>query len=427
MSECKDVNVRGPVRLVVSVVVVAVVAGLGWALMPKGSKSSPAKQTGATASGPESATKSAAASHEQGKAEPVSAHAVREPFVAGRLLVGDPAPALSIQRWYIGEPRERLEPGFVHVVDLWATWCGPCVRAMPELTALQAEYKGKGLRVLGVSIDEAKNAEEQVENFIEKRRETIGFDIALDDGRTVQDWLAAAGRSSIPSSYVVDQHGTVAWIGHPEERDAGSDETRMERVISELLDGTFDLEAATAEARQSIEKDRAAQADAERVQVLMDEMGQAWAEGDRDKAIDVIDRIVAMDAKAGAELAVRKAEILLYELGRTEEATAFVVEMIQGPYIDDAETLLRFSSLLSGDLDPGPDGRQAAVAAAELAVGVVGDDPSVLAQLGHAQFVAGEVDEAIETMTRARDLCDEESGMYGVLDDLVDEYQRAND
>lgn len=425
MSESKDAMMKGPVRLVVSVVVVAVVAGLGWTLVPKGSKPSPAQQTSAI--GTEHASENAEASQEPIAKEPVSAHKEREPFVPGRLLVGDPAPALSIQKWYIGEPRERLEPGFVHVVDLWATWCGPCVRAMPELTALQAEYKGKGLRVLGVSIDEAKNAEEQVENFIEKRRETIGFDIALDDGRTVQDWLTAAGRSSIPSSYVVDQQGTIAWIGHPQERDAGTDKTRMERVITELLDGTFDLESATKEARREIEQERAAEADAERVQELMDEMGEAWSDGDRDKAIAVIDTIVALDAKAGADLAVRKAEILLYELGRNEEATAFVSEMIQGPYINDAETLLRFSSLLSGELDPGPDGREAAVAAAQLAVGVVGDDPNVLAQLGHAQFVAGEIDEAIETMTRARDLCDEESGMYEVLDDLVSEYQRAND
>jgi len=427
MSECKAVDVRGPVRLVVSVVVVTVVAGLGWAMMPKGSKSAPAKQTAESVPTSDQDTATAVAPPEPSKAEPVAKHAEREPFVEGRLLVGDPAPALSIQRWYIGEPRERLEPGFVHVVDLWATWCGPCVRAMPELTALQAEYRGKGLRVLGVSIDEAKNAEEQVENFIEKRHETIGFDIALDDGRTVQDWLTAAGRSSIPSSYVVDQQGTIAWIGHPQERDAGSDVTRMERVIQELLDGTFEMEAATKEARKEIEQERAAEADAERVKELMDEMGQAWADGDRDKAIAVIDRIVEMNPEAGAELAVRKAEILLYELGRKEEATAFVVEMIQGPYIDNADTLLRFSSLMSGELDPGPDGRQAAVAAAQLAVGVVGDDPSVLAQLGHAQFVAGEVDQAIETMTRARDLCDEESGMYEVLNDLVGEYQRAND
>ncbi len=420
-------SMRGPVRLVISVGVVVLVAGLGWALMPKGASPTPSKRTNSATTRSAASESLAEEAHDSARSEPVSSMAEREAFVPGRLLVGDPAPALSIGRWYIGEPRERLEPGYVHVVDLWATWCGPCVRAMPELTVLQAKYKGKGLRVLGVSIDEARNAEEQVERFIEKRRETIGFDIALDDGRTVQDWLTAAGRSSIPSSYVVDQHGTVAWIGHPQEQDPGSDETRMETVIRELLDGTFDLDSVTREARKEIRREQEAAAELERVQSLMDEMSAAWAEGERLKAIEVIDRIIAIDPSAGAELAVRKAEILLYELGQPADATAFVIEMIQGPYIGDAETLLRLSTLLSGDLDPGEEGRQAAVAAAQLAVGVVGDEPNVLAQLGHAQFIAGETDDAIETMIRARDLCQEGSGMYEVLDDLVTHYQRSGD
>ena len=50
-----------------------------------------------------------------------------------------------------------------------------------------------------------------------------------------------------------------------------------------------------------------------------------------------------------------------------------------------------------------------------------------LAQLGHAQFVAGDVQDAIDTMIRARDLCSEDSGMYEVLNDLVGEYQRSRD
>lgn len=420
-------SMKRPVGLIVSLGVVVVVAVLGWALVPKGQKTAPgALNEGAVRGNTENNTP-ATVKPEPPTVEPVSTTPGREPFAPGRLLVGDPAPSLSIKRWYLGEPRESLTPGHVHVVDLWATWCGPCVRAMPELTALQSEYRDKGVRVLGVSIDEARNAEEQVERFIEKRSDTIGFDIALDDGRTVQDWLTAAGRSSIPSSYIVDQEGTLAWVGHPQATDPKTGQPMMRTVIDGLIDGTYDLEAATAEARKEILKEREKEQSAERVQGLMGEMNEAWASGDRERTMEIIDRVIEMSPESGTELAVRKAEILLYELNRGADASAFVQKMIEGPYADDSDTLLRFSTLLSGELDPGPDGRRAAVDAAQLAVEIIGDDPNALAQLGHAQFVAGHVQDAIDTMVRARDLCPEDSGMYEVLDDLVGEYQRSND
>ena len=424
-------STQRPVRLIVSLCVVALVVALGWALVPKGRPSTPTapakgEPSHAAAAQGEDEGPSEAADSTRPELEPVSMTPGREPFVPGRLMVGDPAPGLSIRRWYLGEPRDSLTPGHVHVVDLWATWCGPCVRAMPELTALQAEYRDKGVRVLGVSIDEARNAEEQVERFLEKRSDTIGFDIALDDGKTVEDWLRASGRSSIPSSYVVDQEGTVAWIGHPQQQDPKTGKTEMVTVIEGLLSGTFDMEAATAEARGEILKEREKAKSAERVQELMEEMGQAWASGDREKTMEMIDRVIEMSPESGAELAVRKAEILLYELNRGEDASAFVRTMIEGPYLEDAETLTQLSSLMSGELDPGPEGRQAGVDAARRAVELIGEEPNALAQLGHAQFVAGDIEDAIEAMTKARDLCPPDSGMYEVLNDLVNDYERAN-
>lgn len=47
--------------------------------------------------------------------------------------------------------------GKAMLVNFWAPWCGPCVQEMPELSALQAEYAGKSLQIIGVGIDSPAN------------------------------------------------------------------------------------------------------------------------------------------------------------------------------------------------------------------------------------------------------------------------------
>src|SRR5688572_5849661 len=48
--------------------------------------------------------------------------------------------------------------GKVVLIDFWASWCGPCRRANPELAVLYSKYKDKGFEIFGVSIDDEKKA-----------------------------------------------------------------------------------------------------------------------------------------------------------------------------------------------------------------------------------------------------------------------------
>ncbi len=52
------------------------------------------------------------------------------------------------------------------IVNFWAPWCGPCVEEMPELSALQAEIRGKNVQVIGIGIDSPANIAE----FAEKNK-----------------------------------------------------------------------------------------------------------------------------------------------------------------------------------------------------------------------------------------------------------------
>jgi thiol-disulfide isomerase/thioredoxin len=95
--------------------------------------------------------------------------------------------------------------GRVLVLDFWATWCGPCRRAMPMLDKLQQDNTAD-LVVLGIS-DEPENT---VRKFLSSKAH--GYSNSTDTGRTVNNALQIRG---IPHVVVMSTDGTVRWQGNP--------------------------------------------------------------------------------------------------------------------------------------------------------------------------------------------------------------------
>lgn len=156
-------------------------------------------------------------------------------------LIGKPPPPIKVAKWVKGEPLANFEKGRVYVVDLWATWCGPCKAAIPHLTKLARENKGK-VEVIGVSILEAqKNPSdstyiEGVEKFVAKMGDRMDYRVASDtpDKQMCDTWFKPAGTAGIPTAWIIDQQGLVAWIGIGDPND-------VERIVGQVLAGTFDL------------------------------------------------------------------------------------------------------------------------------------------------------------------------------------------
>lgn len=92
--------------------------------------------------------------------------------------------------------------GSVVVLDFWASWCAPCRASFPSLDALQAKYQSQGLRVVGLTLEEDKDA---VIGFLESV--PVRFTIARDpSGRAGEAFDVVA----MPTTFLLDRDGRVA-------------------------------------------------------------------------------------------------------------------------------------------------------------------------------------------------------------------------
>ena len=119
--------------------------------------------------------------------------------------VSDAAIAAYKAKWLDGSPFEiSQEKGSVVLLNVWATWCGPCRFEIPELDKLHTQYAGRGFKVVGVSIDEGGASD--VKPFVDEHK--IGYPIAIDPEGKLATIL---NTTVIPTSVLIDRKGNVVW------------------------------------------------------------------------------------------------------------------------------------------------------------------------------------------------------------------------
>ena len=118
--------------------------------------------------------------------------------------------------------------GKVLLVNLWATWCGPCRRETPELVKLHKEYQARGVEMVGLSTEDPIASAQSVHDFVQQ------FQVDYEVGWATRDVAIAlmqlSGRSSIPQSFIITRSGRI------KKQFIGFDPTRTPPLLKQALE-----------------------------------------------------------------------------------------------------------------------------------------------------------------------------------------------
>lgn len=131
----------------------------------------------------------------------------------------------------INEKNFRLADfqGKVVVINLWASWCGPCRSEVPEYEKVRTEFESRGVAFIGLTTEDPRAATERVQRFL--RDVKFGFRLGWADRELARTLMN--GRNAIPQTIVVDSEGRV--VSHWEGYTARSSGNRLTRTIQQAL------------------------------------------------------------------------------------------------------------------------------------------------------------------------------------------------
>jgi len=328
------------------------------------------------------------------------------------LKIGDAAPKLQVAQWVQGEPVKEFKPGTVYIVEFWATWCGPCRASIPHLNQWWQTFKDKGVVVIGQDVWEPDDS--AVAPFVKKMGDKMTYRVALDDkgqdknGAMAATWMAAAGQSGIPTAFIVNQQGRIAWIGHPMELD--------EKLLNDILAGHYDVDKAAAEYEQR-------QQNQEKLMDLSKKLSASLKQKDWDAAeatVAEMEKLLPAGERDG--LGVVRFQILL---GRKDYAGAYkLAGSLSDAHPDDAS--LQNELAWSIAAQPGLEKRDLTLAekmAGRANQATRGKEPVILDTLARVQFMSGKTNEAVATEQKAVNLA--EDPVKAKLQKFLTSYQQG--
>ena len=317
-----------------------------------------------------------------------------------KLTVGDPAPKLQVAKWVQGDPVKAFDTNHVYIVEFWATWCGPCRASIPHLNELWQKFKDRGLIAIGQDVWEQN--EDGVAPFVKKMGGQMTYRVALDDksretnGIMAVTWMKAAEQNGIPTAFVINRQGRIAWIGHPMELD--------EKILEAVLADKFDLAKAAADYEQQ-------QLENQKWMAVNKKLREAMKQNKWDDAATTLDEILKMSPKFQDGYTSTRLQILL---GQKKYAEAWqLAESFSDAHPKNAGQQNALAWVIA--TQEGVDPRNLVLAekiAGRANEAAQGKEAAILDTLARIQFMNGETNEAVATEQKALNIAPDEQKAF---------------
>ncbi|MBU8907856.1 TlpA family protein disulfide reductase [Desertibacillus haloalkaliphilus] len=113
--------------------------------------------------------------------------------------------------------------GEIVIMNMWASWCPPCRKEMPDLDRLYQDYKDVGVTVLGVNMNKFERTTEDADAFLEEF--DVSFPTLIDvDGDVATDYQI----QGLPMTYIIDEDGVINLVIRGEVNYEGLEEIILE-------------------------------------------------------------------------------------------------------------------------------------------------------------------------------------------------------
>lgn len=119
--------------------------------------------------------------------------------------------------------------GQVVVINIWASWCGPCRREIPEYERVRKEYAGRDVVFVGLTTEDPRYEGERVQRFL--RDVSFGFRLGWADRELAR--TLTNGVRSIPQTLVIDPEGRI--VSHWDGYAANWSGKRLKQAIDQAL------------------------------------------------------------------------------------------------------------------------------------------------------------------------------------------------